>query len=90
MWQPPKGPKSCAALSSPEPYCSKSLGCLPVAFGSRVIVQINAQMVRRREADDFQSRRGGSDYRQHACADSDFAGAVLNECALRASIAGSA
>ena len=42
-------------------------------------------MVRRGEADDFQSRTGaeGNTHRQHARAHSDFAGAVLDGCALR-------
>src|SRR5713226_5859249 len=42
-------------------------------------------MIRRGEADDFQSRTGGerNAHRQHARADGDFAGAVLDERALR-------
>ena len=42
-------------------------------------------MIRRREADDFQSRTGGerNSHRQDARADGDFAGAVLDERALR-------
>jgi len=49
------------------------------AASAAVIVQINPQMARCSEADDFQSRteRRGNAHRQHSRADSDFAGAVL-------------
>jgi hypothetical protein len=42
-------------------------------------------MIRRREANDFQSRTGadGNAHRQDARAHSDFTGAMLNERAVR-------
>jgi len=55
------------------------------AAHAAVIGKINAQMVRRGEADNFQCRAGADRdaHRKHARPHGDFAGAVLDKCAPR-------